>query len=119
MPVLQPLHEAAGLRRLVVSTFHSLGVRILRGDGQRRRSRAARKLGLDGRRHLDAEGNDHRDPRLADMITLADGAGIGLDFADHGEPAADTRPDPLDGYAHRITLDLAPYSSLILSRDPA
>jgi 1,4-alpha-glucan branching enzyme len=41
------------------------------------------------------------------------------DFADHGEPVAHSRPDPLDGYAHRITVDLAPYSALVLSRDPA
>ncbi|MBC8010910.1 MAG: alpha amylase C-terminal domain-containing protein, partial [Burkholderiales bacterium] len=41
------------------------------------------------------------------------------DFADHGEPAAEARPDPLDGYAHRITIDIAPYSALILSRDRA
>lgn len=40
------------------------------------------------------------------------------DFADHGEPASDARPDPLDGYDHRITIDLAPYSALILSRAP-
>jgi 1,4-alpha-glucan branching enzyme len=40
------------------------------------------------------------------------------DFADHGEPVAHSRPDPLDGYAHRITVDVAPYSALILSRDP-
>lgn len=41
------------------------------------------------------------------------------DFNDHGAPAAAARADPLDGYAHRITADLAPYSALILSRDPA
>lgn len=39
------------------------------------------------------------------------------DFSDHGEPAADARPEPLDGYSHRITIDLAPYSALILSQD--
>ena len=41
------------------------------------------------------------------------------DFNDEGPNAAASRPDPLDGYAHRITVDLAPYSALILSRDPA
>ena len=39
------------------------------------------------------------------------------DFADHGPVAAESRPEPYDGYAHRITVGLAPYSALILSQD--
>ena len=39
------------------------------------------------------------------------------DFADQGPVAAEARPEPLDGYAHRITVGIAAYSALILSQD--
>ena len=39
------------------------------------------------------------------------------DFSDRGPGAAEAKAQPLDGYPHRITLALAPYSALVLSQD--
>ncbi len=39
------------------------------------------------------------------------------DFSDHPADPHPARPEPLDGYAHRITLGVAAYSAVILSQD--
>jgi 1,4-alpha-glucan branching enzyme len=41
------------------------------------------------------------------------------DFSDQGATLAESRENPADGYTHRITIDIAPYSALILSQEPA
>lgn len=40
------------------------------------------------------------------------------DFDDHGVAVAESQPEERDGYAHSVTLALAPYSALILSQNP-
>lgn len=47
----------------------------------------------------------------------SDGKKYSGDFADEGPSTAIARPNPLDGYCERITVELAPYSALILSQD--
>ncbi len=39
------------------------------------------------------------------------------DFSDHPADPHPARPEPLDGYSHRITLGVAPYSAVVLSQD--
>ena len=46
-----------------------------------------------------------------------DGKAYSSDFSDQGPAAAEAHPEPLDGYANRITVALAAYSALILSQD--
>lgn len=76
---------------------------VINLSGQTRRGRAV---------GVPAEGRWH-------VRLNTDSSAYSGDFKDRGPDHCDSAPEPLDGYEHRVVVDLGPYSALILSQDRA